>query len=286
MSFFQAKPNYLYSIICVSLILFLLGFLGIVFLYTQQLFTFFKEKVSIVVELQDNMTFDDIQKLKKTLEKKPYTIEKTIAFISKEEALNIMKSELGDEFEKMDISNPLVDVLTFNVSAENLSSAQLEQIKSEIKQNNLVSDVYYEQSVVNDLSKNLNHIIYVALFLGSLFLLIAYVLIHNTVKLALYSNRMLIKNMELVGASWNFISKPYLIRALKNGLWSAIFAIIFLTLLIFWVQQEFPDMSFLHSSFGYILLFGILTLLSVIITVSSTYIVIHKYLKMRIDDLI
>ncbi len=275
----QAKPNYIYSIICVSLVLFLLGFFGISIIYTQNLLDYFKERVGIVVELKDTNQYDEIVKLRESIEKKPYVMQKTVKFISKEEALQMMKTELGDEFQKMDIANPLVDVVSFNVKSSEMNKDMLEQIRTEIKQNPNVLDVYYEESLVNDLSHNLKQIAYFALLIGVLFIIIAYVIIHNTVRLSLYANRTLIKNMELVGASWSFIRKPYWIRAIKNGMWSAIFAIMALSMLLFFLQKEFTDIDFLNNPMSFVTLFAALIVLSVTITTSSTYIVINKYLK-------
>jgi cell division transport system permease protein len=239
-----------------------------------------------VVELKNDNQYDEILKLRQTIENKPYVMQKTVIFISKEQALQSMKTELGDEFEKMDIANPLVDVVSFNVKAENMTKEKLEEIRAEIKQNPNVLDVYYEESLVNDLSHNLAQIAYFALLIGILFIIIAYIIIHNTVRLSLFANRMLIKNMELVGASWPFIRRPYLVRAIKNGFLSAIVAIVALLVLLFFLQKEFLDFDFLNNSNLLFLLFIALTILSVSITTSSTFVVVNKYLKTHENDLI
>ena len=239
-----------------------------------------------MVELKNGNQYEDILNLRTSIENKPYVMQKTVTFIAKEQALQSMKAELGDEFEKMDIANPLVDVVSFNVKADNMSKEKLEEIRAEIKENPNVIDVYYEESLVNDLSQNLAQIAYFALIIGILFIAIAYVIIHNTVRLSLYANRMLIKNMELVGASWSFIRKPYLLRATKNGFLSAIIAIVSLASILFYLQKVFLDIDFLSNSNSIFLLFLALTILSVSITTTSTYVVVNKYLKTNENDLV
>jgi len=167
-----------------------------------------------------------------------------------------------------------------------MQADSLNNIRTALKvQYPFVSDVFYQESVVENVGSNIRRIGFFLLGIGIFLILVATALIHNTIRLALYANRFLIKNMELVGASWEFISKPYLIRSVLHGFLSGLLAVAFLILAIFWSEQQLPDLRAMRNIPGFITLFSGLIVLGILITLSSTYYVVRKYLKMRVDDL-
>ena len=161
----------------------------------------------------------------------------------------------------------------------------LSQIKKNFKARDYVNDIYYQEGLVEIIVNNIKKIGWFALGFSLLFLIVAITLIHNTIRLALYSNRFLIKNMELVGASWGFISRPYITRSVIHGIISALLAIIGLILLLLLLQKEFVDLKTIQNIPHTLLLFTTLLLLGILISSTSTWLVIHKYLKLRLDDL-
>ncbi|MEL6865715.1 MAG: permease-like cell division protein FtsX [Bacteroidota bacterium] len=279
------KPNYVYSIVSVALVLFLLGFFGLLILHAQELVRVFKENVNLMVEVKANTTKTAIYDLQRQLAKEPYVKPGSIVFTSKESAVDLLREELGEDFMKLGFVNPLYDAFTFNLRASHMQRDSLIKIKQALKSEPLVSDVHYQEGIVDGLSENIERVSWLALAIGLLFLLIAISLIHNTIKLALYANRFLIKNMELVGASWGFISRPYLWRSLMHGFLSGLLAVGALILLLFLAQQDLPDLKQLEDIPRFAILFGALILLGILITSSSTYYVVNKYLQMRVDDL-
>ena len=281
----KTKPNYLYSIISVALVLFLIGFFGLIIIQAQNLITVFKERVNLLVELVPGTAGLDIVAVQEGIEKSRFVKEGTMEFVSKEEAARIMQEDFGEDFLKLDLPNPFYDVITFNVKADYMQPDSLKAIRAVLTSNTHVNDVFYQESLVDDIAENITRIGYIALGMGLFFILIAAALIHNTIRLALYSNRFLIKNMELVGASWKFISRPYLWRAVLHGLLSGLLAIISLFGLMYWAQSKLPELSMMNSWMEYGALFGGLIVLGILITTLSTYYVVNKYLKMRIDDL-
>ena len=206
----RTRPNYLYSIISVALVLFLLGFFGLVMISAQNLITTFKEKVNIMVELIESATTEEVQEIQTTIESSNYNKPGSITYTNKEEAARMMREDFGEDFLKLDLPNPLYDVITFNVRANYLEKDSLEAIKVALKAFPAVGDVYYQESIVNQIANNIRRIGWITLGIGLFFILVAITFIHNTIRLALYSNRLLIKNMQLVGASWEFISRPYI----------------------------------------------------------------------------
>lgn len=281
----QNRPNHFYSIASVAIVLFLLGFFGIVLIQANQLVRVFKEKVNVLVEIKNESTKDQILVLNDQLESSVYVKDKSIKFTSKAEAADILREDFGEDFMKMDFENPLFDVISFNLNSEYMQADSLAWIKSELKNEGIVKDVYYQEAIVDQIGRNLETVGYIAFIIGIFFLIIAIALIHNTIKLALHADRFKIKNMELVGASWQFISKPYMWKSLQNGFWSAILAIIVLLAIILLAQNDLPDLLQLQEPVRFIVLFVLLFVLGIIITAGSTYYVVNKYLRMRVDDM-
>lgn len=280
------KPNYVYTVVSVALILFLIGLFGLIILHAQRLVRVYKERVTVMLELKEQAPQDSVEILEKTLQTYPFVKSNTIQYISREEAVKLMQDDFGDDFLKLGLPNPFSDVFLFNVNADYLQADSLQQIRLLLKtQYGFVTDVFYQESVVDNIGANIRRISYIMLGLGIFMLIVAGVLIHNTVRLALYANRFLIKNMELVGASWEFISKPYLVKSALQGFLSGILAITALALALIGLEQQLPDLKAFRNVPGFVTLFAGLVILGILINLISTYYVVRKYLKMRVDDL-
>lgn len=281
----RTRPNYLYAMISVALVLFVLGFFGVILLHAQQFVRLYKERVNLIVELAETANASDMTALESHLQNAEYVRAGTIQKVSKEKAAQMMKDEFGEAFLKLDLPNPFLDVVFFNLKAEYLDPVLLQRIREEIKNLPAINDVYYQESLIDNIADNLKKAGYFALGFGLFFILVSAALIHNTIRLALYSNRFLIKNMELVGASWAFISRPYLLRAILHGLLSSLIAILALVGLLYWINHSFPEV-YLFQDIRLLLfvIFGIV-FLGVLIYALSTFYVVNKYLKMRVDDL-
>lgn len=281
----SGRPNYVYVILSVALVLLLLGFFGLAVIQTQNVVDFFKEQVNIMVELKDNVEAADREQLETELRTKNFVKAPTLEYVSKEDGIEMLKESFGDDFIGSDLANPLFDILKFNVQANFVHQDSLSSMRQQLMEKPLVRDVYYEESMVNDVARNIERYGYLALAISIVFVFVAVFLIHNTIRLALYANRFLIKNMQLVGASWGFISKPYLVRSGVHGLLSALIAMAGLTLLIFGLDTQFEEINIIQDTWKLIFLFIALILLGILINVLSTYYVVNKYLKMRVDDL-
>ena len=281
----RTKPNYFYAIISVALVLFLLGFFVLVVLQGQQVIKLSKEKVEIIVELKEDTTEDLREDLSARLAKTQYVKENSIQFISKEDGAELMRKEFGEEFILLDMPNPLYDVLTFNVRSQYMQPDSLSRIRDVVRELNAVSDVFYQESIAGDIINNIQKLSLIALALGIFLLFVAFVLIHNTIRLALYANRFIIKNMELVGASWDFISRPYIFRSMGHGLISGVLAVAGLALVVIGMQSLLPELGQLNDFFAFAILGIGLVVLGILISCVSTWFVVNKYLKMRVDDL-
>ena len=282
----RSQPNYGRSIVSVALVLFLLGFFGMVILQARQLVALLKEEINLIVEINDIATPEEKTALQAHLESSTFLKPESLHYISKEEGIQLLRDDFGEDFLEAGLPNPLHDVYVFNVKAQYMHPDSMTSIRTGLMKNwYSVSDVYYQQGLIETLAKNLRRIGWVSLGISLFFIFVAFVLIHNTIRLALYSNRFMIKTQELVGASWEFISKPFLARSFWNGILSGLLGIALLNVLLWVAQQEIPELKELHDWPSILVLFGILIAVGVLITWSSTYYVVNKYLKMRVDDL-
>ncbi len=281
----NTKPNYVYSIASMALVLFLLGAFGLLVFHGQQMLKTFRERVEIMVELKPETAAEALDSLKISLGGQPFCKAGSVRFVGKEEGAMMMQEELGEEFLKLDMANPLYDVLLFNVKADYFHPDSLVKVRELVRESSVVSDVYYQENVADLVAGNLKDLGMFFLVAGIVAVIIAIALILNTIRLALYANRFLIKNMELVGASWGFISRPYLAKSIMHGFMSALLAIAGLALLMYVIYNyAFEIKEFINwQALGALTI--VIILLGIIISYLSTYYVVKKYLKMRVDDL-
>ncbi len=282
----KPKPNYVSAIVSVSLVLFILGLFFIVSFHTNHLADYFKERINIIVELTDNATQRDVDAIvtyiKQTKESKGQSVE----HISKDEALDLLKEDFGEDILLLDMPNPLFDVIVFNVKGEYLNTASLLELRTGIKNfSNKVSDVYYQETLINSIVHNVERVSYFLLILALVIGLISLVIIFNSIKLALYANRKLIKNMELIGASWGFIRRPFILRAIVHGLISVIIALILLGAVLYYAYSNYNEiLVILDVEIILMTMFGVVVA-GLLINIISTFLITTKYLKMSFDDL-
>jgi cell division transport system permease protein len=280
----RSKPNFIYSIIGVAIVLFIMGIMGWLFLNLQSIGDSFKEDIRISVYLRtaDKNTVGSIQQF---IAKQPYA--KNVEYINKEKAKAIWNKENNEDWAKILDANPLPESVDFFAKANYVNTDSLTRISSAIENafSKEVADIQYPKNLVTNLNERATKIGIIFLVLSIILCLIVIISIDNTIRLAMYSNRFLIKTMQMVGATRNFISKPLLIRALLNGLISAFIAIFLLFGLIEWATTQFPQIGMLQGISNSLILFGGLVLLGVGISVLSTYRSVLKYLKMKLDEL-
>lgn len=267
------------------MVLFLTGIFGMIVLQSNQLINKLKESLVFVVELKTGIPQEEIDSLEKMLNANEKIASSSVQFTSKDEVAQLMAKELGENGLIEDLPNPFLDVFNFNVKADYLTETVLEELEGEIKNTDWINEVYYEQVLATNLAFNVQKLGIFAIGGGLIFLLIASIIIHNTIRLSIYANRFIIRNMELVGASWGFISKPFLLRAFLNGTLAGFLAIGALGTLIFKIQSDIPDILTRETIITFWLLLGGLLVTGILLSVISTYFVVRKYLKMRADDL-
>jgi cell division transport system permease protein len=280
----RSKPNYIYSIVGVAIVLFIMGIMGWLFLNLQSIGDTFKEDIRISVYLRTSDK-NNIGKIQQFIASQHYA--KNVEYVDKNKAKAIWNKENNEDWAKILNINPLPESVDFFAKADYVNVDSLTKITNVIDAQfkNDIADIQYPKSLVTNLNERATKIGLIFLVLSIILCVIVIISIDNTIRLAMFSNRFLIKTMQMVGATRNFISKPLLVRALLNGLSSAFFAIFLLFGLIEWASMQFPQIQTLQSIGKSAMLFGGLIVLGVGISVFSTYRSVLKYLKMKLDDL-
>ena len=271
------------SILGVTLVLFLLGIIGWLVINANKLGDYFKENVEVRAYLRGSLNPKDSVALMSYISTKPYV--KSIEYVSKEEGKKKYMQEESEDWSKVLDENPLPNAIYFKIKRQYVNLDTLTNIKKDLEQQTYVSDVKYPEALVGKLNKNIRVVSIGLLAMVIIFSLVVIFLIDNTIRLAMFSNRFLIKTMQMVGATRQFISKPMNIRAVINGTVAAIIAIVIIYILILIFEGFLPYLKDLRNNGNLIMLFLLLIALGIGITLFSTHRSVLKYLKMKLDDL-
>jgi cell division transport system permease protein len=279
----KAKPSYVYAIVGISLVLFLLGTLGWLVLNGRSLSRSFREDIQVEVIMHDNTRPENISALKNIIDKQSWVKKSEI--ITKEDAAKRFMQDGGEDYRELLDFNPLYSSIAVNLHAEYVNKDSLEKIGKFMMQSNIVRDVTYPTTVVEKMNSNFQKL---GIILGSISLLlfiVVVILIDNTVRLAMFSNRFLIKTMQMVGATRWFITRPFDRRAILNGLISGVISVIGLWAVISFAQNQLPSLKALNDPAMLAVLMTGMILMGIAISVVSTHRSVLKYLKMHVDDL-
>ncbi|RPD48274.1 MULTISPECIES: cell division protein FtsX [Chitinophagaceae] len=279
----RGKPSYFMSILGVTLVLFLLGVVGWITINSQKLIQYFKESVEVQVFLKQNIQDTARENLQKYIAAQPYT--KGVKFTDKETAKKEWMKSGGEDFTEF-LDNALLPTsIDFTLKADFVDSARLVGIKTDLARFPAVDEVKYPNAVVGKMQRNFNLISLTLAGVAALIALMVIVLIDNTIRLAMFSNRFLIKTMQMVGATRWFIAKPLNVRAIVNGGISAVIAIALLYVVIVVAERFLPDLQALRDNSLLLLLFLMLLIIGISITLFSTHRSVVKYLRMKLDEL-
>jgi cell division transport system permease protein len=279
----RLKGSYFTTVVSISLVLFMMGLLGFVILHTQKLSDYVKENIGFSIIMRDNVKEAGIIQLQKILDAAPYV--KSTQYITKEQAAKEFAEELGEDFTAFLGYNPLLPTIEVRFRAEYANNDSLSIIKDKILANSNVKDVFYQESLVDAVNSNVRKISIIIVGFTVLLLLISIALINNTIRLSVYSKRLLIRSMQLVGATQGFISKPFIMKGIVQGVVAAIIAILLLVGIIYLSQRELPELVNLHEVDLFLSLFGMVILLGIIITWLSNYFAVRKYIRIKHENL-
>lgn len=272
-----------------TLALLVTGLFGLLVLHAHQLTSLIRENLELQIYLDRDLTEANRIKINKILASREFTATNEqvsqIRFISKEEAAKEFFEESGEDAVGFLGENPLRDAFVLKLQPAYYQSDSLQQVQQEIEEINGVFEVTYVRSLIESINENLAKIGLILLGFILILLLVVIILINNTIKLALFSQRFLIRSMQLVGATSRFIRQPFLFRSVWQGFLSGLLASAFLYLLLQWTYTKLEDMKLLADQEKMLILFGALIVLGIIISYFSTRRAINKYLKMSLDEL-
>ena len=279
----KLRSSYLTLVVSVSLVLFLLGVLGLVLINAKELSDYFRESLSFSVMLNDEAKEADIRMLQKDLDGKLYV--KSTEYVSKEEAAAKMKEELGEDFINFLGDNPLPPSIDVYLYANYTSPDSVAKIEKYVLEYPFVKEVYYQESLLFLINENVRKISFFLVVISSFLFLIALTIINNTIRLSVYSKRFLIRTMQIVGATRAFIRRPFLVQSAFQGLMAALLAMGLLMGLLYLIEREFL-MMFTFESTNLLILLGIsLIITGVLINIISTFFSVNRYLSISEDKL-
>lgn len=279
----KTKTLYVSTVISIALVLLMTGLLGLILVHAKNLSKYVKENIVLNIIVNEGAKEVDVTALQKQLDANPYVLK--TQYVSKELAARNLTKDLGEDFVDFLGYNPLLSSIDVYLKADYANNESIEKFTATVNKNALVKEVVYQKSLIDMVNQNIQGIGLVILAFASILLIIAVALINNTIRLAIYSQRFLIKSMQLVGATKSFIRKPFLSYGILHGLLGGLIAIILLLVTLYVAQQQVPEMIILRDWFEFSMVFIGVIILGVLISGLSTYFAVSKFLHSKIYDL-
>jgi cell division transport system permease protein len=279
----RLRSSYISLVVSVSLVLFLLGILGLVLINAKELSDYYRESLSFSVVLNDAVKEADIRMLQKDLDAKSYV--KSTTYVSKDDAAVQMKEELGEDFVSFLGENPLPPTIDVYLTSQYTRPDSVAKIEKYILGYPFVKDVSYPESLLFLINENVRKISIFLLVISSFLFLIALTIINNTIRISIYSKRFIIRTMQLVGANRSFIRKPFLAQSALLGFIAALIAMSLLMGLLYLIEKEFFRMFTFENTNLLLLLGAAIITTGILINIISTYFSVNRYLSISEDKL-
>jgi len=280
----KIRGAYFTSLVSISMVLLLLGIVGLLILNAQFLSQYVKENLCFSLIIKDNVKEPDIKQYQKTLD--TYEFIKSTEYITKEEAAESLQEELGEDFLQTLGYNPLSPTINVYLDSDYANPDSIASLeKFFLSETEIVGEVAYQHNLVQLINENVRKISLILLFFCAALFVISFALLNNTVRLMIYSKRFTINTMKLVGAKSNFIRKPFLISGALQGLYSSLIAITLLSVIFYLTNRQLGEIVSLMDYKIIALLYIIVVLCGVALTTVSTYFSINKYLKLKSTNL-
>lgn len=276
-------------VLSITLALFVIGLFGLLVIYSQELGRLVRENVRIQVYLKNTVTEEERLAMEKKLRASDFTLKdtarQTVTFVSKQAAAKQFIQETGEDFQKFLGENPLRDAFLVTLDPAFHGKQQLAEIKARLEKDKGVFQVYYVETLIESVNRNIAKIGLVLLGVAGVLLLVVVLLIHNTLRLALFSQRFLIRSMQLVGATRMFIQGPFILRSMGLGALSGIIAIGLLWGLIRYGNSKVEELRLLENQERLLILLASLLALGIFVAAVSTWRAVSKYLRLSLDEL-
>jgi cell division transport system permease protein len=279
----RLKSSYFSVVISIALVLFMIGVLGMLLLKSNKIAAHFKEKVAVTVFLKDQVTPSQTKKLEALLTSKKYT--KTPRFLSKEKAAEIYSQDIGEDFLEFLGKNPLKNSIDIFLKADFVAPLKMVDIKNELLENTYVTEVVYDEPLIQLLTQNIQKISFWIVVVAAFFALVAILLINSSIRLSVHSKRFTIKTMQMVGATKRFIRTPFVWKGIRLGLAGAFLASVGLGFLFYYSDQYFPELKLWANKKELLLVFTGVFVAGFVITWLSTFFATQRFLNLKTDQL-
>ena len=274
--------SYFSVTLSIALVIFILGILGILLINSQKIESHFKEQISFTIYINELAKPIQIKQLQKSLKLKKET--KNVNYVSKEKAAEIHAESIGEDFIEFLGYNPLLNSIEVRFFSEYVSPAFLEKLKFSLENENYINEVYYDVPLIELLDKNIKKISQGLVATTITLLLIAILLINSSIRISIYSKRLIIKTMQLVGATKNFIIKPFLVKYLILGFYGSFIAILSLLFIIYFVNNKYPELDLGKNFYEITMVFLIICMLSFLITGISSFFATKRFLNLKTNQ--
>ncbi|MES2240581.1 MAG: permease-like cell division protein FtsX [Bacteroidota bacterium] len=275
--------SYFSVVLSIFLVLFLLGTLGLFIINSKRLADDFKEKIAMTVFFKNEANDTILKSFGTELKRAPYA--KSIVYVSKDEAAKQHTDIIGEDFLTFLGENPLQNSYDIHIKAAYVEKDSVAKIERQLRTNAMISDIVYDKQLVNLVNDNIKKVSMWILIISCFLTFIAVLLINSSLRLSIYSNRFIIKTMQMVGATKSFIRKPFVMRSVKLGMIGATLAIFALIGLLSYVQTSFPELGILDDKFLILMTFAAVFGFGVFIPWISTHFATQRFLNLRTDDL-
>ena len=269
------------TVISITLVLFLMGLLGLIVLHARTLSDFVRENIGFSITIREGISEAGVLQLKKNLDTKPFV--KSSEYIARDKAAEKLIADLGEDFIGFLGYNPLLPGIELRLKAPWANPDSLRIIRSRLMSYPEVKEIWYQRSLVDAINSNIQRISLFLLAFSATLLFIAIVLINNTIRLAVYSRRFIIRSMQLVGATEGFIRRPMLLRSLLQGLISAFIALLLLMVVAYLALEQVPELAELQDPLMLGVIVAFIFVLGALISWFSTWLAVRKYLRIHTD---
>ena len=279
----RLRSSYFSVVISIALVLFMVGFLGLVLLKSSQVANHFKEEIVITLFLKNETSKEQIKNLRNSLKKEEFV--SNIVFIDKEEAAKFYAEDLGEDFIAYLGTNPLKNSIDIYLKPDFVTPIKMEQISKRFQKNSFVFEVSYDKTLVTFLTQNIQKVSFWLFIISSFFGLIALILINSSIRLSIYSKRFNIKTMQMVGATKRFIRKPFLWRSVKLGFLGAFISFLGLGIVIYYIDKKIPTLELLSDYSVMIYVSSGIVIVAFIISWLSTFFATQRFLNLQTEEL-
>lgn len=288
----KAQPNklkkrifksYLTSTVSISMVLFLIGFLGVIILNAGRLADYVRENIGFTLVLKNDLKEAEISSLISSLKAEEFV--KQVEYVDKNVAAERLKKELGEDFTDFLGYNPLLSAIDVKLNAAFANPEKLAVLEKRFLEYDQVKEVSYQRDIVSLINQNVKKIGLILLIFSGLLLLIFSALINNTIRISIYSQRFIINTMLLVGATASFIRAPFVKRSIGYGIAGSLAANLLLLILMFSYSKEITGIINVDDFKIFAIVFSAVLILGVLISWISTYLAVNKFIRLKFDEL-